>query len=174
MTALGTSAVWQLSRLCRWLDSLVGRIARCQPIFGDGQPNHVLVNAYEAGQGIHSHQDGPVYFPGVCVLSLGGSAMMCFYRKLAEGTQQLPAAMLHQAAAKSEREFEKTGSAGGFDPRPCAEVLLQPRSLLVFEEEAYTECSHGIETVSFRSCSRTTAYFRIDQTLSTCRHMMNN
>ena len=48
-------------------------------------PNHVLLNAYSPGEGIQSHQDGPIYHPGVCILSLGASAVMHFYEKLPDG-----------------------------------------------------------------------------------------
>ena len=54
-------------------------------VFSGHPPNHVLLNAYLPGQGIHSHQDGPIYNPGVCILSLGASAVMNFRQKLAGG-----------------------------------------------------------------------------------------
>lgn len=34
-------------------------------------PNHVLVNEYLPGQGIHAHEDGPAYYPAVCTITLG-------------------------------------------------------------------------------------------------------
>lgn len=42
--------------------------------------NHVLVNEYEAGQGILPHQDGSLYSGVVCIVSLGSSAMLRFSR----------------------------------------------------------------------------------------------
>lgn len=38
-------------------------------------------------------------------------------------------------------------AAGGYEPEPSAQVLLQPRSLLVFSGDAYSECLHGIDEV---------------------------
>lgn len=38
-----------------------------------------------------------------------------------------------------------TGGTGG-EP-PAASLLAMPRSLLVFQDEAYTHCLHGIEEV---------------------------
>lgn len=35
---------------------------------------------------------------------------------------------------------------------PCMSVLLQPRSLLVFTESAYTSYFHGIEEVDYDVC----------------------
>jgi alkylated DNA repair dioxygenase AlkB len=40
--------------------------------------NHILVNVYPPGVGIMPHFDGPLYFPKVVVLSLGGPAIITF------------------------------------------------------------------------------------------------
>lgn len=40
--------------------------------------NHVLVNEYRPGEGIMSHQDGPLYAPAVAILSLGTPVVMRF------------------------------------------------------------------------------------------------
>lgn len=40
-------------------------------------------------------------------------------------------------------------ASGGYGESPASSLLLQPRSLLVFTGEAYTECCHGIIDVSF-------------------------
>ena len=70
---------------CRWLQTLVDRLHSETGVFSGHPPNHVLLNAYLPGQGIHSHQDGPIYHPGVCILSLGASAVMNFRQKLPGG-----------------------------------------------------------------------------------------
>jgi alkylated DNA repair protein alkB family protein 6 len=102
-----------------WLAPLVRRLSGEVAVFG-GQPNHVLLNVYAAGQGILPHEDGPVYAPGVCILSLGSPAVIRFTRKpAAEGA-----------------------------PRPAAAAVVLPRrSLLVFKDEAYAGCLHGIDAV---------------------------
>jgi len=105
--------------LPRWLQAVTDRLNRDTHIFGAEGPNHVLLNHYDQGAGIHDHQDGPIYHPGVCILSAGSSAVINFRRRLPEG---------------------------GFDTRPSASVLLQPRSLLIFYEQAYHDFSHGIES----------------------------
>lgn len=70
----------------RWLQPLLQRLARDTQIFGPGRdPNHVLLNAYKPGQGIMPHQDGPLYHPGVCILSLGSPTVMHFTRKSSSG-----------------------------------------------------------------------------------------
>ena len=52
-----------------------------------GVPNHVLANVYQPGQGIMAHQDGPLYFPCTCIISLGEPAVMRFFKKLPQGTR---------------------------------------------------------------------------------------
>lgn len=43
----------------------------------------------------------------------------------------------------------------GIEPQPCASVLLMPGSLLVFNQEAYSGCLHGIAEVQTASVSPT-------------------
>lgn len=102
-----------------WLHALTERLHQDTGVFGVDGPNHVLLNYYYEGGGICNHQDGPIYHPGVCILSTGSSAVINFRRKLAEG---------------------------GFDIQPSASLLLQPRSLLIFCNDAYHKFSHGIDT----------------------------
>ena len=45
------------------------------------RPNHALINAYEPGEGIMAHEDGPAYTPYATVLSLGSSAVFDFVSK---------------------------------------------------------------------------------------------
>ena len=71
-------ALW----LCRWLVPLLQRLARDTQAFGPGEePNHVLLNAYMPGQGIMAHQDGPLYHPGACIVSLSSPTVLHFTRK---------------------------------------------------------------------------------------------
>lgn len=104
-----------------WLASLVDRVSGEFGIFGPQGANHVLINEYEPGQGIMSHQDGPVYESAVGILSLGSPTVMDFHRR---------------------RESDDPDSG---ERVPAASVLLPPRSLLIFKDDAYTECLHGIE-----------------------------
>jgi alkylated DNA repair protein alkB family protein 6 len=69
----------------RWLHPLMERMHQDTRTYGPHPPNHVLVNAYSPGQGILPHQDGPAYWPGVCILSLAAPAVIRFRRKLADG-----------------------------------------------------------------------------------------
>lgn len=72
--------------LAAWLQPWVARIqGHCRDMGVDRacgldwQPNHVLINAYEPGQGIMPHQDGPAYAPLVAILSLGAPCVLRFY-----------------------------------------------------------------------------------------------
>eukprot|EP00879_Flechtneria_rotunda_P025696 GHRR01027333.1.p1 GENE.GHRR01027333.1~~GHRR01027333.1.p1 ORF type:complete len:195 (+),score=33.59 GHRR01027333.1:761-1345(+) len=105
----------------RWLEQLLAELHQQLPLFDGRPPNHVLINAYQPGCGIMPHQDGPLYQPVVCILSLGSPAVLRFWRKQPEG------------------------GTGGLPP--LASVLLMPRSLLVFQDEAYQDCLHGIDEV---------------------------
>lgn len=104
-----------------WLQSICTRLHKEVPVFGAGAPNHVLVNAYEPGEGILAHEDGPLYYPGVCILSLSSTVVIKFKAKPGE---------LEPVTSNSGDTFS---------------LVLQPRSLLVFADVAYTHFLHGIE-----------------------------
>lgn len=100
------------------------RIAQCLVEAGvfppDMPPNHVLLNEYRRGQGILPHTDGLYYHPLTATLSLGGSAIMTFSPRIA------------------------ASAVGTVASVPSAEVLLRPRSVVVFTDEAYTDYLHAI------------------------------
>lgn len=83
----------------------------------DAPPNHVLVNRYEPGEGIDAHEDGPVFVPCAAIVSLQAPVVMDFYRKKEEA---------------------------GHDPKPVASIVLEPRSLLRIEGDAYSRYLHAI------------------------------
>ena len=88
------------------------------------EPNHVLVNEYEARGGIQPHSDGDIYAEDVAILTLRGSALIEFWP-----TEGKTAPM--------------DGEASDECPRPVASVLLEPRSLLSYRGAAY-RLRHGI------------------------------
>lgn len=104
------------------LRAVATRVARLMHL--PAPPNHCLLNAYDAGQGILPHEDGPLYAPWVASVSLGSAALLAFYPKPLED-----------------------GAAGGghaYDARPAFSVYVAPRSLLVFTGALYTDYRHGI------------------------------
>jgi len=88
------------------------------------EPNHVLVNEYEARGGIQPHSDGDIYAEDVAILTLRGPALIEFWP--AEG----------ETAPMDGEEDDGC-------PRPIASVLLEPRSLLSYRGAAY-RLRHGI------------------------------
>jgi alkylated DNA repair protein alkB family protein 6 len=62
-----------------WLHRLIDRVytVACEPM-GLPRPNHALINAYEPGEGIMPHEDGPAYTPYATILSLGSAAVFDF------------------------------------------------------------------------------------------------
>lgn len=82
-------------------------------------PNHILINHYTPCQGIMPHTDGPAYFSRTATLSLGEGQVL-----------------LH---------FEPR-QKGAFDERQL--LLRGGGSLVVFEDDAYSQCMHSIhETI---------------------------
>jgi alkylated DNA repair protein alkB family protein 6 len=105
--------------LASWLAPLAERVAAALGGALGGAVNHVLANAYAEGEGILPHEDGPVYAPVVAILSLGSPAVMRFRRK-----------------------------ADGAAAPPALSVVLPPCSLLVFADDAYQDCLHGIDAAA--------------------------
>lgn len=105
----------------RWLGRIIDSLVE-QGVFAPGQrPNNVLINQYGANEGILHHTDGPAYHDRVAILSLGSECVMSFRRKLTS---------------------EEIGTVFAGD---VCSVVLAPRSLLVFEGDAYSKHMHGIE-----------------------------
>jgi alkylated DNA repair protein alkB family protein 6 len=111
---------------------------------GDSPANHVLINTYGPGDGIMSHQDGPLYFPKVAILSLGASTIIRFIKKRSsvdDGTT---------GNVPSENNNSGGGRGGGGDDLAAVvshSVVLPPRSLFIFKDDAYEEYLHGIDFV---------------------------
>lgn len=107
-----------------WLQPLLARLAaeRLPGLSAAPPLNHVLVNRYEAGEGILAHQDGPLYYPAVAILSLGAHTVMTF----------TPHARLAEAQP----------------PPLTVRVWLPQRSLLLFSGAAYEDYLHGIDAVA--------------------------
>jgi len=82
------------------------------------------VNEYNPGQGIMAHEDGPLYFPLVAILSLGSSAVIRFTKR---------------------RDFGASAGEGAHDPGDSqVSLVLRPRSLLLFSGAAYTGEYRGL------------------------------
>lgn len=106
-----------------WLTKITERIFEDSGLL-PAAINHVLINEYLPNQGIMPHQDGPAYFPVVAILSLGSPVVMDF---------------IPHSRLKYIEEEERI-----FNHRSLS-VLLNPRSLLIFKDYAYSDYLHGIK-----------------------------
>ena len=112
--------------------SLLEAIASAGIVDERTAPNHVLVNEYVAPAGISPHNDGDVYAPHVAIVTLGGAALMDFWPN--DGSVTADDCDDRYDDRYDERERE---------PTPIAQVLLRPRSLLLYTGDAYG-LRHGI------------------------------
>ncbi|KAK7104195.1 alpha-ketoglutarate-dependent dioxygenase alkB homolog 6-like isoform X1 [Littorina saxatilis] len=147
-------------------------------------PNHVLVNEYEAGQGIMPHEDGPAFYPTVSTISLGSHTLLDFYYHLktvggddqggqttvdANGNQgdeasasvncseQTGTCQSHCGCDISSKKLDETKRVcamkaeqgdSSFECRHFLSLLLQPRSLVVLQDDMYKVHLHGIKEVT--------------------------
>ncbi len=94
-------------------------------VFQEKDPNHILINEYLPNQGIMPHVDGPMYYPTVSTISLGSHTLLDFYRPITDTTEQ---------AEESTRYLFS--------------VLVEPKSLLILQDEMYNVYLHGIRELS--------------------------
>jgi alkylated DNA repair protein alkB family protein 6 len=87
----------------------------------------VEIAEYLPGDGIMAHSDGPLYHGLVAILSTCEAATMVFKRRLA-----------------TDEIGTVTGEAQGGESASQFSLVLRPRSLLVFTEEAYSAWLHEI------------------------------
>ncbi|XP_059659503.1 alkylated DNA repair protein ALKBH6 homolog isoform X2 [Cornus florida] len=117
-----------------WLTRITQRINEVSGLFPSAI-NHVLINEYLPNQGIMPHQDGPAYFPVVAILSLGSPVVMDF----------TPHSSLSLCTNQLRNSVEDKISDGASDNHHPFSLLLMPRSLLIFKDEAYSDYLHGIK-----------------------------
>lgn len=98
--------------------------------------NSVRINAYNPGQGIHPHCDGPVYYPKVAILSMASPCIFSFYPRTGS-----------EDCMKWDARYNVPGGHQ-FGSKPLVSVLLEPRSLLVFGRDAFWHHRHGIEATA--------------------------
>ena len=97
-----------------WLEKISELL--CKENITTQKTNHVLLNEYHSGVGIMPHTDGPLYYPYVVILSLASHACFEFYKDY--------------ASYKEENDLAK--------------LLIEPRSLLIFKDDAYVKFLHSI------------------------------
>jgi hypothetical protein len=118
----------------------------------DTPPNHVLLNDYfDPTQGILPHTDGPMYAPRTATLSLGRECPVILTftpRRREEGKDE---------KEKDEKEYHSHAANGmnGVedvnDGKKTIEMVLHPESLVIFQDDLYTDYCHGIEMIKNNS-----------------------
>ncbi|KAF7321135.1 hypothetical protein HMN09_00201600 [Mycena chlorophos] len=112
-----------------------------------GKPNHIIMNEYRPGQGecyvtyfaanppqpsdvqgIMPHEDGPAYHPVVATISLQSHCVFHYYRY-----------------KEDENGPETAGKS--IDPTPVLSVLLEPRSVVISQDDLYASHLHAIREV---------------------------
>jgi len=103
-----------------------------------GEPNHVLINEYQAGEGIMPHEDGGAYAPVVATISLGASICLDIMHKPAHVATPLwqpdQDAMSESPANEQQQQYALP-----------TRIVQEPRSVLVTAGPAYREYLHGIQ-----------------------------
>ncbi|CAL4236657.1 unnamed protein product [Meganyctiphanes norvegica] len=113
----------------QWLQTSMNSISSLG-VFGEKKPNHALVNEYESGQGIMPHEDGPLFYPTITTINLGSHTVLDYYSPI------------------SQDESYSENQVLDFSSRLIGSLLLEPRSLLIVQDEMYTSFLHGIREVS--------------------------
>lgn len=99
-----------------WLDDYLQQIHSLDLMKGK-RPNHVLVNEYRPQQGIMPHLDGSLFYPTITTISVGSHTVLKF--------------------------FEPATEQAGLEPK--FSLLLEPRSLLILQDNLFEHYLHCIE-----------------------------
>ncbi|XP_011503031.1 PREDICTED: alpha-ketoglutarate-dependent dioxygenase alkB homolog 6 [Ceratosolen solmsi marchali] len=103
----------------KWLEAQIDKITLLNMFHKEKRPNHVLINEYLSGQGIMAHSDGPLFHPIVTTISCGSHTLLEFHKAI--DTDNIES---------RKHEFS---------------LLLEPRSLLILQDDLYHNYLHSIE-----------------------------
>lgn len=86
---------------------------------------------------LQPHQDGPAYYPVVAILSLGSPVVMAFtpHSRLNSCKSTVMESVGDKTSDVKAAEIEGND---GLDKHQPFSVLLMPRSLLIFKDDAYS------------------------------------
>ncbi|XP_065353079.1 alpha-ketoglutarate-dependent dioxygenase alkB homolog 6 [Cloeon dipterum] len=114
----------------QWLSSSVEKVAQLE-VFGDNKPNHVLINEYLPGQGIMAHTDGPLFYPTVTTISCGSHTVLEFFKPRNNDD-------LERRSDQAESE------SCDMRTEVVVSLLLEPRSLVIVQDDMYSQMLHSI------------------------------
>jgi len=95
-------------------------------LFGGKNANHVLLNEYKPGEGIMPHLDGDLFYPTITTISIGSHAVLNFF----------------------EPEEDKDTTCRSWNERLVLSLFVEPRSLLVLQQDMYHKYLHGIDQIT--------------------------
>jgi len=106
-------------------------------------PNHVLLNKYRPGQGILHHTDGPLYQSRTATISLASPVLLEFTKRLS--TNEIGSTTsTTTSTSNGSSNCNSRQSPSSLSP---LQVLLEPNSIVVFQDDAYLDYCHGIQPV---------------------------
>ncbi|KAH8741955.1 hypothetical protein FG386_002330 [Cryptosporidium ryanae] len=123
--------------LPEWLNSICKSLVKSNIFSEENTPNHVLINQYDINGGIMPHKDGPLYHPKVAIISLESDTVFDFWKPSVN-----------------------SDSVNGINDKPIFSLIVPRFSLLVFQDQCYTDLLHGI---SSRLVSKTIFEFLIQK-----------
>ena len=127
-----------------WLRPLAESL---RPSFGGDTPNQVLINVYECGSGIASHNDGPLYESCAAILSIGSSTLLEFthpplmHNNPLTQPQHSPSSL---ATNHHDLDHDPTTTDSSTMTIAPFNVFLPANSLVVFNGKAYEHYNHEI------------------------------
>ncbi|PKA53712.1 alkylated DNA repair protein alkB like 6 [Apostasia shenzhenica] len=126
-----------------WLTKITQRICEKTLLFPSAI-NHVLINEYLPDQGIMPHQDGPAYFPVASILSLQAPVVIDFtpHTRLIESLSEGQISMGQASGVENDLLYDNFS------------LLLMPRSLFIFKDQAYSDYLHGIKDSGVHSLQK--------------------
>jgi len=136
----GSNSTFVPESLPQWLQIVCSRLVECNVFPAETPPNHVLVNSYMRGEGIMPHTDGPAYAPRTATLSLS-----------LESDDNAEDERTHGVVVTFENRVRTEEVGLLHKTPPQCELVLRPRSLIVFSDDAYINYMHAIEDLSRRS-----------------------
>ena len=163
-------------KLPPWLESIANRLQKELNLYGNKVPNHVLINEYEPSCGIMPHTDGNLYFPTAAIISLESPIVMKIYQQILDQdtptmttTMEEEKANISDLSKSSSDEQSNNDNANAIQPSKATRkllysILLEPRSLLILQEEVYGKLLHGIEFTTKDELDDTIANYHLIDT----------
>ncbi|XP_063601979.1 alpha-ketoglutarate-dependent dioxygenase alkB homolog 6-like [Penaeus indicus] len=94
---------------------------------------------------MNPHEDGPLFYPTITTISLGGPCQLNLYRPHTPLQNHNEEQATGTENGEQNGEQESNNLEYDLEARYVGSLLLEARSLLVLQEDLYTTFLHGIE-----------------------------